>query len=113
LQRVFVVQFHPESLVQFIRNIHKGDNPKFNQLKIELFKGQGMDPSLNFYSNNGYSFYQWDGFSLVALNDPRFFPFKFFYKGDSVTTTKIKLIETGSSPAGSYLVYLPFKVSPR
>lgn len=95
---------------QFLAAEYKGDNPKFNQLVVTLSKDEWSDPCLKFDCTTGYSNVKWwNGYSITALNDPRFFPFKFFYKGDSVTTTKIKLIETSSSPAGSYLVYLPFK----
>lgn len=95
---------------QFLAAEYKGNNPKFNQLIVTILKDEWNDPSLKFDCTNGYSNAKWwNGYSITALNDPRFFPFKFFYNGDSVTTTKIKLIETGSSPAGSYLVYLPFK----
>lgn len=95
---------------QFLAAEYKGDNPKFNQLIVTILKDEWNDPSLKFDCTSGYSNVKWwNGYSTTALNDPRFFPFKFFYKGDSVITTKIKLIETSNSPAGSYLVYLPFK----
>lgn len=97
---------------QFLAAEYKGDNPKFNQLVVTIFKDRWSDPSLRFDFNKSYSYshLNWlDGISITALNDPRFFPFKFFYRGDSVTTTKITLFETSSSQDSSYLVYLPFK----
>ncbi len=95
---------------EFLAAEYKGDNPKFNQLVVTIFKDRWSDPSLRFDCVNAYSHQNpFDGNSIAALNDPRFFPFKFFYKGDTVTTTKITLFETSSSQDSSYLVYLPFK----
>jgi hypothetical protein len=95
---------------QFLAAEYKGDNPKFNQLIITIFKDLWSDPLLRFNCNNDNSHQNiFDGSSIAALNDPRFFPFKFFYKGDSVITTKITLFENNTSLNGSYLVYQPFK----
>lgn len=93
---------------QFIAAEYKGNNPKFDLLRIELFKNTESEAALNFYCTNCFSFDTWRGSAIADLNVTQFFPYKFFYKGDSVITRKLKFYDLKNANNYHYMFYLPF-----
>jgi hypothetical protein len=76
---------------QFLAAEYNGDNPKFNQLKIELFKGYANETSFNFYfnENRGYYVDLWDGYNVEFMNNQNILPYKVYFRGDSVIAKRL------------------------